>query len=395
MASSQKIRVAVLYGGRSGEHQIALQSAASVIKYLDANQFEIIPIGIDPKGRWHLSDLSLIEWPARALPVFEDAPQVLLPPNPSPDAQGTMLVSYHNQIAGHNQVASSQNATLPSTLTTIDVVFPVMHGPLCEDGTIQGLLELADIPYVGCDVLSSALAMDKDMAKRLFEAAGIPTVPYIALKKAAYSKQMEGLKQQIQQTLGFPCFVKPANLGSSVGVTKITAASHLDKALEEAFRYDEKVLIEKAIDAREIEIALLENEVPGEKAHASVIGEIVPHHDFYSYEAKYVDPKGASLVIPAEISEEQQRQVTTMAQAAFDTLECEGMARVDFFLDRKSGLLYLNEMNTIPGFTSISMYPKLWEASGLPYQELLTRLIKLALLRHKRRQTLVREFHHS
>jgi D-alanine-D-alanine ligase len=279
-----------------------------------------------------------------------------------------------------------------SPLPAVDVVFPVMHGTLCEDGSMQGLLELADVPYVGCGVLASAVGMDKEVAKRLAGAAGLPIVPYLVARSATWERELQALSARTADELGYPCFVKPASSGSSVGVHKVKTAAALGPALADAFRYDRKVLIEKAVDAREIEVAVLENIEAGSPPLCSVPGEINPRHEFYSYEAKYLDDNGAELVIPARLSPTQVRRAQSLAAAAFCTLECEGMARVDFFLDRKTDELFFNEVNTIPGFTSISMYPKMWEASGLPYRELLSRLIELALRRGSEKRALVRDY---
>ena len=371
----KKLRVAVLYGGRSGEHEVSLQSAASVIKYLDRDRFEIVPVAIDKQGCWHLNDISLLEGKT-SLPVFKDTPKVVLPPNPADPNSGSALI----------RLGESGEAR------GIDVVFPVMHGPLCEDGTIQGLLELADLPYVGCGVLASAVAMDKE---RVARDAGLPIVSYVSLKHELWKKEKQQLAKRIEKELGYPVFVKPANLGSSVGVHKVKEQSRLNMALEDAFKYDTKVVVETAVNAREIEVSVLENPDVGGDPLVSVPGEIDPTHEFYSYEAKYLDEKGATLIIPAKLDAEQTRRVQNVARRAFSALECEGMARVDTFLDRTSGEFFLNELNTIPGFTSISMYPKLWEASGISYQELLSKLVDLAISRHERKRTLVREFHSS
>lgn len=371
----KKLRVAVLYGGRSGEHEVSLQSAASVINHLDRDRFEIVPVAIDKQGRWHLNDISLLEG-KKSLPVFKDAPKVLLPPNAADPESGSALIP----------LGKSGEAN------PIDVVFPVVHGPLCEDGTIQGLLELADVPYVGCGVLASAIAMDKEMAKRVAREAGLPIVPYQSLRHAQWQKERHECTSKIERALGYPVFVKPANLGSSVGVHRVEAADKLASAIEDAFRYDLKVLVEVAIDAREIELAVLENPEPGGDPLVSVPGEINPSHQFYSYEAKYLDENGAELVIPARIDAEQTHRAQEIARTAFRAIDCEGMARVDLFLERPTGKFFFNELNTIPGFTSISMYPKMWEASGISYRELLSRLIDLAVSRHGRRKTLAREF---
>jgi len=273
------------------------------------------------------------------------------------------------------------------------VVFPVIHGPLCEDGTIQGLLELADVPYVGCGVLASAVAMDKEVAKRLARDAGLPIVSYVSLRQEHWRKEKRQVAERLEKELRYPVFVKPANLGSSVGVQKVKAGGDLTAALENAFQYDVKILVEVAIDAREIELSVLENLDSGTDPLVSVPGEIEPNHEFYSYEAKYLDENGAALTIPAKLETEQIRRVQEMGRKVFLAMECEGMARVDLLLDRTSEELFFNELNTIPGFTSISMYPKLWEASGINYTELLSRLVDLAMSRHKRKKALVREFH--
>jgi len=371
----RKLRVAVLYGGRSGEHEVSLQSAASVINHLDRDRFEIVPVAIDKQGRWHLNDISLLEG-KKSLPVFKDAPKVVLPPNVAETSGGSALI--HLGAGGESR--------------GIDVVFPVIHGPLCEDGTIQGLLELADVPYVGCGVLASAVAMDKEMAKRVARDAGIPIAPYVSLKHERWKKEKAAAAEKIQNELGYPVFVKPANLGSSVGVHKVTDAGALDLALEDAFAYDTKVLVEVAIDAREIELSLLENPDAAGDPLVSVPGEINPSHEFYSYEAKYLDENGAELMIPANLDPAQTEQAQEIGKKIFSAIECEGMARVDLLLDRTTGKFFFNELNTIPGFTSISMYPKMWEASGISYQELLSRLVDLAVSRHERKKALRREF---
>jgi D-alanine-D-alanine ligase len=371
----KKLRVAVLYGGRSGEHEVSLQSAASVINYLDRDRFEIVPVAIDKQGHWLLNDISLLEG-KKSLPVFKNAPKVVLPPNPAETDGGSALI----------RLGESGEAR------GIDVVFPVMHGPLCEDGTIQGLLELADLPYVGCGVLASAIAMDKDMAKRVARDAGIPIVPYVSLQHEVWKKEKQLLAKSIAEQLGYPVFVKPANMGSSVGVHKVKEPSGLNAALEDAFNYDRKVVVEAAVNAREIELSVLENLEAGADPLVSIPGEIDPAHEFYSYEAKYLDEKGAALIIPAKLDPEETKHAQDIGRKASTALECEGMARVDLFLDRTSGEFLFNELNTIPGFTSISMYPKLWEASGISYQELLSKLVDLAISRHEKKTTLVREF---
>lgn len=369
----KKIRVAVLYGGKSGEHEVSLQSAASVLQHLDRSRFEVIPVSIDKTGRWQWNDLKLIEESrAKALPIFKNAPEMRL----QPQANGRAALVPNQSGAG--------------TMSEIDVVFPVMHGPLCEDGSIQGMLELANVAYVGSGVLGSAIGMDKDVAKRLARAAGVNVVPYICLRHEEFETSENWRKKA--QDLKLPVFVKPVNMGSSVGVHKVKRWEDLDKALSDAFQYDRKVLIEQGVDAREIEVAVLER--AGQEPFVSVPSElhVAAGHEFYSYEAKYLDENGMVYDLPAKLSPEETKRVQRAALETFQALECEGMARVDFFLDRKTGEFYLNEVNTIPGFTAISMYPKMMEASGIPYPELLTKLVDLALYRHERKRKLKTDF---
>lgn len=374
--SNTKQRVLVIYGGRSGEHEVSLHSAASVVRNLDRDRFEIRAIGIDKEGLWHSIDPSLIEASLKnpELPLPVDSPQVVLPPGS--DSHQVELVGVGNS----------------ARISNVDVVFPVMHGPLCEDGSIQGLFELAGVAYVGAGVLGSAVGMDKDVAKRLVLQAGLPTGPYLCYRQFEWARDREKILAEVTEKLPYPVFVKPANLGSSVGITKVANAAALAAAVDLAFRYDRKVLIEQGIDGREIEVSVLENIQADQGPLTSVAGEITPTHDFYSYEAKYLDEKGASLHIPAKISDEQMREVRRLAAEIFTVLECEGMARIDFFLERNTGRFYFNEINTLPGFTTISMYPKLWEASGISYSELLSRLIDLAIRRHRAKLALTRDY---
>ncbi len=373
--SNKKISVVVLYGGSSSEHEISLQSAASVIQNLDRNKYEILPIGIDKFGEWHIVELGAIEQQMNnELPLPLSAPKGLLAP-------GTI-----------GQDVFIQGKDDPNLLQSIDVVFPVLHGPLCEDGSIQGMLETAGVAYVGADVLGSAIGMDKDVAKRLAKQAGIPVVPSHCYRQWEWNQLSEATLQKIHSELGSTLFVKPVNMGSSVGVSKTKNFAELKSAVENAFLYDEKVLIEKAIDVREIELAALENLAPGEGSKISIPGEIIPQHEFYSYESKYLDENGATLEIPAKTSEAQVTEAQEIAKKAFSVLECSGMARIDLFLDKANGQFFLNEINTIPGFTKISMYPKLWEASGLSYGNLLTHLLELAMQRHERKKRISREF---
>lgn len=363
---ARKLRVAVVYGGKSGEHEISLISAASVIRNLDSDRFEIVPIAVTKEGRWLEQDLS------SALPNGSKTLKIISSGRPCEFKIGEKF----------------KVSTGP-----VDVVFPVMHGPLCEDGTIQGFFEISDMPYVGCGTLSSAVGMDKDVAKRLAVSEGIKVVPWVTLKRAAWKEDANALMVRIERELGFPCFIKPANQGSSVGVHKVKRKEDLKSAIEDAFRYDLKVLAEKAIRAREIELSALESQEDDGEALVSIPGEITPTHEFYSYESKYLDENGAELMIPAHLSAAHVKFAQDTTRKVFAVLECEGMARVDFFLDQDSGEFYLNEINTIPGFTQISMYPKLWEASGIKYKELLSRLVDLALKRSRIRGAILREWH--
>jgi D-alanine-D-alanine ligase len=343
---SEKIRIAVLYGGRSGEHEVSLQSAASVIRHLDRERFEVIPVSIDKSGRWQWNDLRLIEQGGGdALPILSEAPEMRLARQP--DGRGALM-----PIAGAS-----------ASLHEVDVVFPVMHGSLCEDGSVQGLLDLADIAYVGSGVLASAVSMDKDVAKRLAGLAGIPIAPYKAVTRKAYERDPAALPAGVE-ALKLPVFVKPCNMGSSVGVHKIKDWGDLRAALDDAFQYDLKVLIEQGIDAREIEVAVLD----GDPIFVSLASELNPssNHEFYSYDAKYHDPAEASVDIPAKLDPTQMDRVRALAAETFMALECSGLARVDFFLDRKTGDFYFNEINTMPGFTSISMYPKMMRYQACP-----------------------------
>jgi D-alanine-D-alanine ligase len=352
---SHKINVCVLYGGRSSEHEISLKSAATVIKNLNKNKFVVTPIAIDKTGQWLLHDLEYINL-NETLPV---------------------------------KTKFSTALTTPGELSNIhcDVVFPVLHGPYGEDGAIQGLLEILDLPYVGAGVLGSAIGMDKDFAKRLIAAKRIPVLPYISFNSGQWQLHKLYYQKEIQENFAFPVFVKPADTGSSLGVSKVKRFFDLAAAIDLAFRYDSKILIEQACEVRELEVAVLENLKFGDTPLVSIPGEIIPNHahEFYSYEAKYLDEKGAELVIPAVLSSEQLDQIRASAIDIFTTLACEGMARIDFFMEKTTQQLYFNEINTIPGFTKISMYPKLWEASGLSYPQLLTQLIELAIARHRRR----------
>lgn len=376
----EKIRVAVLYGGRSGEHEVSLNSATNVIENLDRSRFEIIPIGIDQQGAWYLGDEVLKKELAgqRVLQLQRLDEKMLFNPN---------LLGKNIQELQTAKIGKSSASSRP-----FDVVFPVIHGTLCEDGTIQGMLESADIPYVGCGVLASAIGMDKDVSKRLIQCADILSADYLVVKRGQWNRHSKRFCQDVSKKFEFPVFVKPANTGSSVGVHKVKCEEDLIPAIENAFLYDTKVVVEQGIDAIELEVAVLEAQVYGDDPIISVVGEIRPNHEFYSYAAKYLDENGAESIIPASVSIEIQEQTQQLAKKIFNVLECEGMARVDLFLERNTNRIYFNEINTIPGFTQISMYPKLMEASGISYKELLTHLIMLAIKRHERNSQLSREY---
>ncbi len=366
-----KIRVGVLYGGRSGEHDVSLCSAASAVEALDKNKYKLTAIGIDREGKWYVQDKPQI------IP-HKDFGKVL-----ALKKKGKWLVNHFQQ----NNQLHLYDLTNKNKKVTIDVVFPVLHGTFGEDGTLQGLLELAMVPYVGADVIGSSVGMDKDVAKRLLRETGIPVVSSITVNKSEWKANTQNIIQSAVEKLGLPLFVKPVCTGSSVGVKKVKEKEQLQKAVNFAFQFDTRVMIEKAIDCREIECAVLGNENP----QASILGEIVPKHEFYSYEAKYIDPDGAALIIPAQIDSSLSGKIRKSAIDGYKALGCSGMARVDFFLDKNTNEFYLNEINTLPGFTSISMYPKLWEATGIKYSKLLDKLIELALERHKKKMEIKTE----
>jgi len=365
MAKSHKIRVALLFGGQSAEHEISILSARNVLAALDRSRFEPILIGIDKEGRWLTQD-------AQKLLASQSDPRLVR-------VQPGLPV----------QLSASPSApTQNPTVGQIDVVFPLMHGTLGEDGAIQGLLEVAGIPYVGAGVLGSAIGMDKDVMKRLLREAGVAVTEFRAVRDHEFLADPERTCREIA-ALGFPLFTKPANAGSSVGVRRVTSAADLPEALRPAFQFDTKILAEAGVSGREIELAVLGGEPPT----VSVAGEIIVEHSdgFYSYDAKYIDEHGAKLEAPARITADELARAQQLALRAFQILECEGMARVDLFL-KTDGELLVNEINTIPGFTAISMYPKLWTVSGVPPTELVTRLIVLALERGRKRLTIRRSF---
>ena len=361
-AMKKKLRVAILFGGKSAEHEISVISARNIAAAMDPNKYDIVSIGIDKQGRW------LFDEGARLLRGGEQA-QVKL-------RRGSDSMAV---LPGSTQAAVMRVSRRPS-LAAIDVVFPVLHGPFGEDGTVQGLLKLANVPFVGASVLGSAIGMDKDVMKRLLRDAKVPVAQFLAFEQAsARSIDFAAVKR----ALGLPLFVKPANLGSSVGISKVRHKKQFAAAVKEAFLYDTKIVIEENISGREIECSVLGNQTP----LASVPGEIITRHDFYSYDAKYLDEKGARLVIPAALPTAVARKIQELAIRTFQVLCCQGMARVDFFL-RGHREIIVNEINTIPGFTKISMYPKLWEASGISYPDLIDRLIELALEKFREEKNL-------
>ena len=366
---AEKLRVGVIFGGQSGEHEVSLVSAQGIMNAMDKEKYEIIPIGITKEGRWLTSGepMKLLQsgGPGVSAQVAEAQPETreLVPRNTCTEPSR----SRRDLVPGTRETGFPQ----------VDVVFPVLHGPYGEDGTVQGLLELADIPYVGAGVLGSALGMDKIAMKAVFMSHGLPVVEHVALKRKDWERDPEAMMELIEEELGYPCFVKPANLGSSVGISKVHQRSELAPALHLAARYDRRMLAERAVNAREIEVSVLGNDEP----IASVPGEIIPCREFYDYIAKYIDDR-SELIIPADLPPGVTRRIQELAIAAFLAVDCAGMARVDFLLDKDTEELYVGELNTIPGFTPISMYPKLWEASGISYSELIDRLIELALERH-------------
>ena len=365
-----RTKIAVLFGGRSGEHEVSLESAKSVISVLDPSRYEVTQVGITHEGAWFTGKN------AREM-LEQGSIEGLTPCTILPDPSRPGL--YALRTSGHG--------TTLELLTGLDVVFPVLHGTFGEDGTLQGLLEMADLAYVGAGVTGSAVGMDKSVFKEVMRAVGIPTVASVLVLRSEIEKDMPEVLARAEAVAPYPLFVKPANLGSSVGISKCVSRSDLGEGLMEAAAFDRRVLVERGVDAREIEVSVLGND----DARASVPGEILPSREFYSYEAKYVDGT-SGLVIPAPLPAEASDKIRAMAVAAYKATDCAGMARVDFFVEKTTGEIYLNELNTIPGFTSISMYPKLWEATGLSYPQLVDRLVELALKRKGERDRTERRF---
>ena len=375
----------MLYGGRSGEHEVSLASAAAVFAGLDRGRYEPVAIRIEKDGRWALADR-----PPTAVSAGEVIEQARLDAaRPSRGGREVHLVARPSEetilsIDRGPRVPAADPGQAMVTGLNLDVIFPVLHGPYGEDGTIQGLLELANVPYVGAGVLASALGMDKALMKVVFSARGLPICDYRVVLRHQWERGRDDIASELERALGYPMFVKPANLGSSVGISKAKDGASLRDAMDLAGSFDRKIVIEAAVpDAREIECAVLGNDDP----QASVAGEVIPSREFYDYEAKYLDT-GSRIVIPAELPPATLAEIQALSIAAFRAIDCSGMARVDFLLSRPSGAIYLNEVNTIPGFTTISMYSKMWEASGVPYASLLDRLIALALERHAEKQQL-------
>ncbi|GAB4274486.1 MAG: D-alanine--D-alanine ligase [Candidatus Rifleibacteriota bacterium] len=367
--SSGKIRVGVIFGGRSGEHEVSLISAKSIMKALDPAKYEVVPVGITKKGAW----------------LAGVKPDSMLEDKSNPE-KTCIPYSFQANKAGLNCDPSNKGLLIvdeskDQSKVELDILFPVVHGTYGEDGTLQGLLEQADMPYVGCGVLASAVGMDKTIAKRLFRDAGLTVGKFKEILRNDWKKNPDKVLQQIENEFTFPCFVKPVNSGSSVGISKATNREKLIEAIDLAARFDRKILIESFVNGREIEVSVLGNDDP----IASLPGEIVPCNDFYDYSAKYIDDR-SELKIPADLSKEITEEIRSLAIKAYRAIDCSGMARVDFFLERGTNRIIINEINTIPGFTKISMYPKLWEATGVSYSELCDRLIQLALERYKEKQ---------
>ena len=400
---AKKLRVGILFGGRSGEHEVSLLSAASILKAIDRKKFDVVPIGINKSGHWLTSNAAqgLLEGSVPDEAPVAAAPKKLRAGDPAATPGARVLAEGHPTLLAPQPTADSSTLSSDAALggQSLDVVFPVLHGTFGEDGTIQGLFELAGIAYVGSGVLGSAAGMDKDVMKRLFQQARLPIVKHVTILRADWEKQPRKAINQIEAELKYPLFVKPANLGSSVGISKAHDRSELGPALNEAAKYDRKLVVEQGVGgarrsgvsakARELEVGVLGNDDP----KASVVGEIIPGKEFYDYEAKYLS-EGSVPVIPAKLMKAETNQIRKMAVAAFKACDLSGLARVDFLMEPDGKRrIYLNEVNTLPGFTSISMYPKLWEATGIGYKDLITRLIELALERQgeKNRTTYSRD----
>jgi D-alanine-D-alanine ligase len=365
---SKKLRVGVIFGGRSGEHEVSVASAASVMAALDKDKYDVVPIGITPEGRW----------------LAGADPQRMIAGVPMQEAGTPESAVTAVTMTGdptRNGLVPVGAAAVEDVTRPLDIVIPVLHGTYGEDGTLQGLLEMAGVAYAGGGVLGSALGMDKEKAKMVFSAAGLPVVPWLIARRHEFERDAASVCDRVEAQFAYPVFAKPVNLGSSVGVGKAHDRAELESVLHTALEYDRKAIVEPGVSCRELECGVLGNDEP----IASVVGEVVPSNEFYDYRAKYVD-NASRLCIPAEIPAETAESIRQMAVAAFLALDLSGLARVDFFLDINTGQVYVNEVNTMPGFTQISMYPKLWEATGVPYPDLLDRLIRLGLERHADKQ---------
>jgi D-alanine-D-alanine ligase len=367
---AKKIRVGLIFGGKTGEHEVSLASAQSVLRALDKEKYDAVLIGITREGQWLTGGN-----PLKQLASVSQSPLLKAFNNAGSDAtkNGTAAMVLQDAVAYSATAITTTNALNES----VDVVFPLIHGPNGEDGTIQGLLELADLPYVGANVAASAVGMDKGLMKSIFRNAGLPVGEYLVVMRHRWEHDPEETIHDIETIIKYPCFVKPANLGSSVGVSKAHNWDELTQALTTAAQYDRKIIVERAIEGRELECSVLGNDTP----LASLPGEVVPSREFYDYDAKYAD-ETTRLIIPADLTSDQVRTVQELAVRAFQAIDCSGMARVDFFMEKRDGRVILNEINTIPGFTNVSMYTKMWEASGVTYTQLIDRLIQLALERH-------------
>lgn len=366
--AQKKQRIGLIFGGRSGEHEVSLASATSILANLDKDKYEIVPIGITHQGSWLLGTE-----PTKLLATEQSVDTA------NENAQ-TTAVTLTGDPSLRRLIPVQSNEPLQDN-GALDVIFPVLHGTYGEDGTLQGLLEMANIPYVGCGVLGAALGMDKEKMKMVFQSVGLPIVDYLVYRRNQWERSPETLLDTIEQRLGYPCFVKPVNLGSSVGINKAHNRSELAHAIQVAAEYDRKIIIERGLNCRELECAVLGNDEP----LASVVGEVIASNEFYDYNAKYIDYK-SQTIIPADLPQPIAQEVRRQAITAFVSLDLSGLSRVDFFLDKDTQQVYINEVNTMPGFTQISMYPKLWEASGLSYSQLLDRLIELAIERYEDKQ---------
>jgi D-alanine-D-alanine ligase len=389
--SGRRLRVGVVFGGRNSEHEVSLKSARAVMAALDKTKYEIVPIGIDKHGRWlaggdplyaleQAADPKLLNRPPQHGVVRSPSP-VHVSPGRLPDAATALDRGHESQHAEAALARYEDEEDASAAMSRIDVIVPVLHGMYGEDGALQGLMEIADVPYVGCGVLAAAVGMDKGVMKAAFRAAGLPVLPYVLVRRRDWEREREAILDQLESSLRYPLFTKPANAGSSVGVSKCRDRDDLARGLDLAAQHDRRLIIEQGINARELEVAVLGND----DVQASVVGEVVPANEWYDYADKYLDGRTGYL-IPAPIDDTTAAQVRAMAIAAFKAIDGAGLARVDFLMDRDSGEVFLNEVNTFPGFTEGSMYPKLWEATGLSYARLLDRLIELALERHADRR---------